>query len=262
MPAFRPLLACLAFGLLALGLAAPAGARVTAGDLQGLLAAAGAQGVVVLRGPDGREVASDPVLADTGYVPASTFKILHGLIALETGAVSGPDAVIPWDGVTRDVASWNQDQTLRTAIARSAVWAFQVIARRIGPARMQEWVDRAGFGNRNLGGAADSFWLDGELRITPREQVDFVQRLAQRKLPFFQRSMDAVQDSLVLDRGEGWTLYGKTGWSGRTGWLVGWVERPEGNWFFATRIEVRNPADLAARLGVSLAALRRCGALP
>lgn len=256
------LLLSLCLCLLAVSAAPAAAALPTPADLARLLTEAGVEGVVVLRAPDGTEIASDPALAGTGSVPASTYKILHALIALETGAVDSPDEIIPWDGVAREVPAWNQDQTLRTAIARSAVWAFQVLARRIGPARMQEWVDRAGYGNGDLGGPADAFWLRGDLRITPHEQITFLDRLLRDDLPFSRRDQATVRDCLVLERGEGWILCGKTGWSGDTGWLVGWVERLEGNWLFATRIAIRDTPDLAARAAVSRAALRLAGALP
>lgn len=44
------------------------------------------------------------------------------------------------------------------------------LARRIGPVRMQHYVDAAEYGNRDLSGGLDQFWLTGNLRISPREQ--------------------------------------------------------------------------------------------
>ncbi len=57
------------------------------------------------------------------FSPASTFKILNSLIALETGVIKDENEVIPWDSVKRSYDKWNMDQTLRTAIKYSAVWA-------------------------------------------------------------------------------------------------------------------------------------------
>ncbi len=47
-------------------------------------------------------------------VPASTFKILNSLVILETGVLPDTETVVPWDGIERDVAAWNQDHSLRT----------------------------------------------------------------------------------------------------------------------------------------------------
>jgi beta-lactamase class D len=102
----------------------------------------------------------------------------NSVIALETGVVGDPDKdVFKWDGVTRSIPGWNKDHTLRTAIAVSAVPVYQEIARRIGAERMQKYVDAFEYGNRNIGGGIDRFWLTGDLRISPLEQIAFVDKL-------------------------------------------------------------------------------------
>ena len=113
-------------------------------------------------------IASDKVRSGEGKLPASTFKIPNSIIALETGVVEDPDKdVFKWDGVTRSIEAWNKDHTLRSAIAASAVPVYQEIARRIGPERMQKYVDLFDYGNRDIGGGIDQFWLTGNLRIDP-----------------------------------------------------------------------------------------------
>ena len=113
-------------------------------------------------------IASDKVRSGEGKLPASTFKIPNSLIALETGVVEDPDKdVFKWDGVKRDIEAWNKDHTLRSAIAVSAVPVYQEIARRIGEERMQKYVDLFEYGNRDIGGGIDQFWLTGNLRIDP-----------------------------------------------------------------------------------------------
>ena len=82
--------------------------------------------------------------------------------------VGDPDKdVFKWDGVTRSIEAWNKDHTLRSAIAVSAVPVYQEIARRIGAERMQKYVDLFDYGNRDIGGGIDQFWLTGNLRIDP-----------------------------------------------------------------------------------------------
>lgn len=140
-------------------------------------------------------IASDKERSGEAKLPASTFKIPNSLIALETGVVTDPDKdVFPWDGVKRSIEVWNKDHTLRSAIAVSAVPVYQEIARRIGQERMQKYVDLFDYGNRDIGGGIDQFWLTGALRIDPVEQVDFVDRLRRRALPISKRSQDLVAD--------------------------------------------------------------------
>jgi beta-lactamase class D len=136
-------------------------------------------------------IASDKDRSGEAKLPASTFKIANSLIALETGVVEDPDKdVFKWDGVTRSIEAWNRDHTMRSAIAVSAVPVYQEIARRIGEARMQKYVDLLEYGNRNIGGGIDQFWLTGDLRIDPMQQIDFVDRLRRGALPISKRSQD------------------------------------------------------------------------
>ncbi|NOJ91480.1 hypothetical protein HMI51_00760 [Corallococcus coralloides] len=73
--------------------------------------------------------------------PASTFKIPHALIALEEGVLK-PDEVFRWDGTPHAIQARNQDQTLDTAMRRSALWVFQGLATRLGRDREEAWMKR------------------------------------------------------------------------------------------------------------------------
>ncbi|CAN5877731.1 hypothetical protein BH23GEM9_BH23GEM9_08400 [soil metagenome] len=208
-----------------------------------------------------------PERAARGFLPASTFKILNSLIALEVGAVRDEHEVIPWDGVDRG-DWWNGDQALTRAFQRSSVWVYQELARRIGEARMREWVNRAGYGNADIGGGLDRFWLEGALRISPEEQVDVLRRLHAGTLPFSERSQSIVRRLMLFDEGSDHVIRAKTGWARpgglQLGWLVGWVERGEDTYFFATHIESRNP-DIPmqrAQREITRGALRELGVLP
>src|SRR4029453_18482408 len=140
-------------------------------------------------------ISSDKVRSSEGKLPASTFKIPNSLIALETGVVEDPDKdVFKWDGVTRSIEAWNKDHTLRSAIAVSAVPVYQEIARRIGAERMQKYLDLMEYGNRDIGGGIDQFWLTGNLRIDPIQQIDFVDRLRRGVLPGSKGSQESRWD--------------------------------------------------------------------
>lgn len=198
-----------------------------------------------------------------GYIPASTYKIFNSLIALETGVIRDENEILKWDGVDRGSAEWNQDHNLRTAIKYSAVWFYQEMARRIGGERMQHYVNLAGYGNKNISGGIDLFWLEGGLRITPREQIDFLVRLYQNKLPFSQRTMSIVKDILIFEKGGAYVLRAKTGWGARftpqVGWFVGYLERDGNVYFFANNIDIIKSEDNKARIAIAKAILRDLG---
>jgi beta-lactamase class D len=213
-------------------------------------------------------IASDRDRSGQAFLPASTFKIPNSLIALETGVVGDPDKdVFKWDGVKRSIEAWNQDHTLRSAIAASAVPVYQEIARRIGAERMQKYVDLLEYGNRNIGGGIDQFWLTGDLRIDPIQQIDFVDRLRRGVLPVGRRSQDLVRDILPVTKAGDATIRAKTGLLGAElgkpslGWVVGWAEKAGGQTVFALNMDIRDPRHVASRMTLAQQCLADIGAI-
>lgn len=204
--------------------------------------------------------------------PASTFKVLNSLIILETGVLPDVDAVVLWDGVAREVDEWNRDHSLRTAIEVSAVWAYQDLARRVGSDRMQDWVSRAGYGNSDIGGGIDEFWLNGGLRISPVEQLDFLEALVRRDLPFRVDVMDAVADIIVQERFDSGSWSYKTGTAlveePDLGWLVGTTEVGGRRFVFAMNLDLApvtnldDQIDPKVRQTIARQILQDAGALP
>lgn len=213
-------------------------------------------------------IASDKNRSGEAMLPASTFKIPNSVIALETGVVEDPDKdVFKWDGVVRSIEGWNKDHTLRTAIAASAVPVYQEIARRIGAERMQKYVDLFEYGNRDIGGGIDQFWLTGNLRIDPVQQVDFVDRLRRGVLPVGKRSQEQVRDILTVTKVGDAVIRGKTGLLGAEvgkpslGWLVGWAEKGSAITVFALNMDCREPRHIAGRMKVAQQCLTDIGAI-
>jgi beta-lactamase class D len=213
-------------------------------------------------------IASDTDRSGQAFLPASTFKIPNSLIALETGVVDDPDKdVFKWDGVKRSIEAWNQDHTLRSAIAASAVPVYQEIARRIGAERMQKYLDLFEYGNRNIGGGIDQFWLTGELRIDPIEQTDFVDRLRRGMLPVSKRGQDLVRDILPVTKAGDATIRAKSGLLGAElgkpslGWLVGWADKGGAQTVFALNLDVREQRHVADRMRLTQQCLTDIGAI-
>jgi beta-lactamase class D len=203
----------------------------------------------------------NPSRNSTAFPPASTFKIFNALVALETGVIQDDVAVLTWDGIKREIPVWNQDTNLRQAFKNSTVWFYQVLARKIGHERMQDFINQVGYGNRQIGTEEeiDQFWLGKSLQITPRQEIEFLQRLERGDLPFSQRTLDLVKDIMIVERTPDYVLRGKTGWVNNVGWFVGYLEQNDQVYFFATNIEMQDVSTAAKRIELtrrSLTALR------
>jgi beta-lactamase class D len=213
-------------------------------------------------------IASDKDRSGEAKLPASTFKIPNSLIALETGVVGDPDKdVFKWDGVVRSIEAWNSDHTMRSAIAVSAVPVYQEIARRIGVERMQRYVDLLEYGNRDIGGGIDQFWLTGNLRIDPIQQIDFIDRLRRGVLPVSKRSQDLVRDILPVTKAGDSIIRAKSGLLGAEvgkpslGWMVGWAGKGSASTVFALNMDCREPRHIADRMNLTQQCLSDIGAI-
>ena len=210
--------------------------------------------------------------AEVPKTPASTFKILNSLIILETGVLADVETKVPWDAQDRGIPVWNQDHSLRSGIQVSAVWLYQQMAREVGSEQMSDWVSRADYGNADISGGIDQFWLSGALRISALQQIDFLSRLVEGELPFSGQVVAAVRDILVRESGDNWAWSHKTGTSLSStpdlGWLVGIAENANQQWVFALNIDLERVDDVAtqldpqARQRIARTILESEGALP
>jgi beta-lactamase class D len=230
--------------------------------------AKGVRGTFVLFEPaKDRYLVVNEARARQRFLPASTFKIPNALIGLEVGSITDENEVFHWDGKPKPRAAWERDHTLDSGMRESVVWMFQEIARRTGRERMKEWLDRLEYGNRDTKGGIDLFWLQGGLRVSAMEQVDFLRRLADGELPMTQRSQRLVKRALVVEKKREYTLYAKTGTSSAAksplAWWVGWVERrgkPAA--FFAMNFTPAAGTRYEDRFAIARAILADAGALP
>jgi beta-lactamase class D len=210
------------------------------------------------------------------FSPKSTFKIPNSLIGLETGVIRDADFVIPWDKQknppdgwdTEPFIHWKQDHNLRTAFQYSVVWYYRELARRVGAERMQKFVTGFDYGNRDIHGAVDQFWLNNTLKISADEQVEFLKKLYAGKLPVSPRSIEVVKEIMVQESTPDYTLRAKTGGGPRSegvviGWYVGYVETRGNVYFFAMNIDGPNYLSIRdKRIEMTRRVLAHLGVLP
>ncbi len=177
-----------------------------------------------------------------GFLPASTFKILNTLIGLDTGILEDSSSVFTWDGTKNWNEQWNQDLSLNRAFAVSCVPCYRAMARKVGLTRMQYYMQQVGYGSMDIQQQTlDNFWLTGDSRITPKEQVLFLRRLHDQSLPFSIQHLAVLKQIMLREAGENYQIYAKTGLTMQDGkdigWYVGYVEANNNIYYFALNIE-------------------------
>jgi beta-lactamase class D len=225
-------------------------AKEAFGDLGGAL--------VVIDCSSGHRMTYRPDVAIKPVPPCSTFKIVNALIGLESGVISSPNQQFyKWDGVERSVPAWNRDLTLQEAFQASCVPAFQTLARQIGQARMQSWIDKIRYGNRDTSAGIDVFWLPSKGRntilISPAQQAELMSRIVSGEVPFSSASLAVLKKLMFIKKTAQGALYGKTG-SGTDdhgafvlGWFVGYAEGNGKTYAFACAAQGQNVMSKNAR---------------
>lgn len=202
--------------------------------------------------------------ANTRFNPASTFKIPNSLIAIEENVLSDQYQMCRWDGKEHSMATWNQDQNLKTAFRDSCLWFYQDIARQVGAHTYQKYLSEMQYGNQAVSPNLVRFWLDGDLKISAIEQVEFIKSVYRKNLKFSPKTYAVLQDIMLNETNTEYDIYAKTGFSnlGKAyqGWYVGYVESNDQTWVFATNLQITDPKkELELRKKVTLAALKEKG---
>ena len=74
-----------------------------------------------------------------------------------------------WNQEDYPFETWEQDQTLQTAISGSVNWYFEALDHEIGRNGIQSYVQKIGYGNENVGSDISSYWMESTLKISPVE---------------------------------------------------------------------------------------------
>lgn len=194
-------------------------------------------------------LSNDFEYARRGFLPASTFKIPNSIIALETGVVEDDSTLLKWDGKPRRLKSWETDLIFKQAFLRSCYPCYQEIARKVGHLQMRAYLDKLQYGHMMVdSNSIDHFWLEGPSRISQFEQIDFIRRLHQKKLPISEWTTNLMKKLMFIEEKPGYRLFGKTGWSitddFHNGWFVGYVEKGAHVYYFATNVSPGEGFDM------------------
>ena len=172
-------------------------------------------------------------LAQTRRSPCSTFKIISSLIALENGIITRESSTRTWSGEIFWNDDWNRDLDFDSAFQTSCVWYFREVADEIGRDLMQEELDKLQYGNcdisdwegqlntNNNNRALTGFWLESSLLISPKEQVEVMERIFGENSAYSEKTLNALKQVMLVPDQERTdiSIYGKTG-MGKTEGIV------------------------------------------
>jgi beta-lactamase class D len=190
---------------------------------------------------------------DVGFYPQSTFKLPIAMMGYDAGILT--DEHNPrWEYQAKfnrsereqkatDPTIWEQD---------SIVWYSQEITRKLGKKAFADYVRSFDYGNRDVSGGPGGTdgltesWLSSSLKISPDEQVAFLKRFLDGKLPISDKAVEMTRNITPAFKGQGdWHIQGKTGagWlrdkAGKPdrnrpiGWFVGWARQEDRQVIFA-----------------------------
>src|SRR5262245_60185321 len=174
---------------------------LAAGSAGGPQAATPAECVIIGPRDGGSPSISDAKECALASAPASTFKIPHALIALQTGVIAA-DTEVPWDGTKYDSPLWQRPHTVTSAIQWSALPFFQRTAGLIGRDRMRQGLKDLAYAADDVEGEIRTFWLTGDLAVTPLEQYAFLQRFFAGRLSVDAAHVATVRQALEMPPGE------------------------------------------------------------
>lgn len=201
--------------------------------------------IVILDNSKKQFIVSDTTEIRKESLPASTFKIINLLIALETKTIKDENEVVKWVGKTDTIKYGYRpeiyhDMTVKEAFEVSAGWVFIELAKKIGKDNYKKYLAKCNYGNLNLSQKETDFWNFGYFAISTLNQVEFLKKMYDYDLSFSKRNIDIVKKVMVTELNEKYTISAKTGWTREnninTGWWIGYLETKTNVYFFATRL--------------------------
>lgn len=180
----------------------------------------------------------DKILKNEGscqlaYAPHSSFKIALSLMGFDAGILETETAPsFPFKAeYSHGINVCKGDHNAKEWMRDSCVWFSQVLTQKLGMEKFRKYVTDFNYGNKDVSGGLAQSWLNSSIRITPNEQIQFLQKMMDRQLPVSAKAYEMTKKILFIQElPGGWSLYGKTG-NGRykdelqQGWFVGWIEK-------------------------------------
>lgn len=190
------------------------------------------------------------------FAPNSTFKIPLAVMGFDSGILVTDE--IPRMPFKKEYRHWMSvckgDHNAHEWMRDSCVWFSQALSNQLGIKRFHEYIEKFNYGNKNIKGKdpLNRSWLEDTLKITPLQQVEFLQRFLNKELSVKPEAYTYTTKVLYQQElAGGWKLYGKTG-NGRLGkdkqhgWFVGWIEKKDRKIIFSYHLSDETKQDVFA----------------
>lgn len=204
--------------------------------------------------------------------PCSTFKIISSLIALENGILEPDDSTRKWSGEVFWNEDWNKDIDFSEAFRTSCVWYYRQVIDDIGKDMMQKELDKLQYGNcdisdwegrlntNNNNRALTGFWIESSLMISPKEQVEVMERIFGDNSDYSEETINELKQVMLIpeqDRDD-ISIYGKTGMGKANGivvdaWFTGFAEGIEGKIYFCVHLGRTDGMNVSSPLAKEIA---------
>ncbi|MGI6010852.1 MAG: penicillin-binding transpeptidase domain-containing protein [Ruminococcus sp.] len=204
-------------------------------------------------------------LAETRRSPCSTFKIISSLIALENRIIIPENSTRTWSGEVFWNEEWNRDIDFSEAFRTSCVWYFRQVVDDIGKDLIQKELDKLQYGNcdisdwegrlntNNNNRALIGFWIESSLLISPKEQVEVMERIFGSSSDYSEETQRELKKVMLVPEQERTDIpiYGKTGLGVIDGlavdaWFTGFAESTTGNIYFCVRLGRTDGMDVSS----------------
>lgn len=179
----------------------------------------------------------------TAYTPQSTFKVPLAVMGFDSGILQDENSPVFSDqGYTPNINVCKGPHNPREWMRDSCVWYSQELTKKLGMEKFKEYVEKFNYGNKDISGGLTTAWLSSTIKISPIEQVEFMEKLASETLPVSKKAVAMTKKIMfVTELPGGWKLFAKTG-SGRLkgdlqqGWYAGWIEKGDQKVIFVNHI--------------------------
>ena len=190
--------------------------------------------------------------------PCSTFKIAISLMGYDSNILTSetkPEFLFkPEYGEYPEIRKGLHNPS--SWMKYSVVWYSQIITQKLGEEKFSSYIKKFNYGNQNISGdegknnGLTKSWLGSSLQISPEEQVQFLQKLLDYKLPVSVKAQEMTRNILFIEElPDNWQLYGKTGScdsqdkNKQVGWFVGFLQKEKRQIIFANYLEDEERLD-------------------
>lgn len=132
---------------------------------------------------------------------------------------------------------------------RSCIWFSKILALKLGLETIGQYLSSFEYGNQDFSagmippGPIKPAWVSSSLKISPKEQVEFIQKMLRERLSISSIALQMTKNLLFKEEiSHGWKLFGKTalgssvdenGKNLKVRWFVGWVQNDQSFFPFA-----------------------------